>query len=419
MTLSLSALRQPWPRGAGFLFGIWVLVPILGNIVPFLYLIGSPFLRDRDPDMRPPMRPELKVFTALCFAYVGYILGRGFFAGNLASLQEPAEDALPIIITALVGLWVVRSRSALPLAPAFKIMIIAQIVFFGWAGYVHFVQGIGRPPMASGNLFNWAPLLIVPALLCTDSRLAPDRLWHILGLVAFTASAYNIIAISESRGLFIALSLGVGARAVSELAISGPKWRRIRNAVILVTLYLTVLESSSFSSGFFSRFVSPPAQASISEPRSSSPITPVVSIDYGMSLFVRGAMMQSGWNAFLEAPVFGHGPQHRFTAAAPYFPPEFIWDYSHLHNDFVTHAVAGGTIAVLLLVLLLAFPTLIAWRYPTHKALRREIGLLFSLSFALIALFNNVLFVAIWGFMLPLNMMIAFLLVDSIGDNEL
>lgn len=401
-----------WPIGASFFVGIWILVPILGTGVPFLFLIGAVFLRDRSG----PVRPELKAFALLCLAYVCYILGRGALAGDLASLQEPAEDALPVLLTALIAVWVLRSRSALPMGAVYKVMVVAQIGFCIWASYVYFGLNIHRPPLLSGNPFNWAPLLLVPALLSTDSRLAPNRLWYGIGLLAFAASAFNVGGISESRGPFLVLTLLVGLRIVSEIAIAGSVGARLRRAGAIVLVYLMVITAIGTSSGLLSRIMPSAAHADSVALQTPEPLTPWISQDYGMSLFLRGAMVQSGWHAFLDAPVFGHGPQYRVEAAARYFPPEFIWSYSHLHNDFITHAVAGGLVAVGLLTLMLAFPLIVAFRYTTNTALRREIGLIFTLSFAGIALVNNVLFVAIWGFMFTLNMIVAFLLIDSLSD---
>jgi O-antigen ligase len=154
---------------------------------------------------------------------------------------------------------------------------------------------------------------------------------------------------------------------------------------------------------------SDPAPPVAAEAAPAQVSTPMPAVPDG-SIAQRLAMLEAGGQAFREAPWLGHGGQNRFAAARPYLPEGFP-DFSHLHNDFLTHAVAGGVPAVALLCLILAFPLLIALRAPPRD--RLHTALLFSGAFTGPALVNNVLFVDISAFALAINYTVAIMLVSD------
>ena len=67
-------------------------------------------------------------------------------------------------------------------------------------------------------------------------------------------------------------------------------------------------------------------------------------------------MYRAGLAAWWDSPIIGYGISQRFMAAQPYLPPEFIGQFSHLHNTFITHAVAGGVIGLMLVFALFVTP---------------------------------------------------------------
>lgn len=74
------------------------------------------------------------------------------------------------------------------------------------------------------------------------------------------------------------------------------------------------------------------------------------------STWQRLVMYRAGIAAWWDSPVFGYGISQRFSAAVPYFPPDFPGRYTHLHNTFITHAVAGGGVGLFFLCAVLATP---------------------------------------------------------------
>src|SRR5690606_4982713 len=69
------------------------------------------------------------------------------------------------------------------------------------------------------------------------------------------------------------------------------------------------------------------------------------------------------FRAFLEAPLFGHGPV-AFTAVAERLADTPFGGAPHLHNDLVDMAASAGTVGLAAYVLLLLAPVLEALRAP-------------------------------------------------------
>ena len=91
------------------------------------------------------------------------------------------------------------------------------------------------------------------------------------------------------------------------------------------------------------------------------------------STWYRLAMYRAGLAAWWDSPIFGYGISQRFMAAQPYLPPEFELRFSHLHNTFITHAVAGGVIGLMLVFALFVTP------FATNRAVQFE-GAAFNLD---------------------------------------
>src|SRR4029079_17574745 len=73
------------------------------------------------------------------------------------------------------------------------------------------------------------------------------------------------------------------------------------------------------------------------------------SVDDG-SAQIRLAMVRTGWRAFLDSPLYGHGWQNLMPAVTRYLPPgqEHLFDTQpQLHSDLLNFAVAGGALGLL------------------------------------------------------------------------
>lgn len=85
------------------------------------------------------------------------------------------------------------------------------------------------------------------------------------------------------------------------------------------------------------------------------------------STFIRLSMLRGGLDAFLQAPVFGHGPQ-AFVNLANELSGLPFGSWPHLHNDLADFAASAGIVGLLAYGLFLAAPIAEAMRGSSDKA---------------------------------------------------
>ena len=83
------------------------------------------------------------------------------------------------------------------------------------------------------------------------------------------------------------------------------------------------------------------------------------------SVNIRLTIYQAAVNAFIAKPLFGFGIGNVFSSVIDYLPETKSFGYSHLHNMFLNHAIAGGVFGLMLLLLLIGSPLIMLWRSKT------------------------------------------------------
>ncbi len=96
---------------------------------------------------------------------------------------------------------------------------------------------------------------------------------------------------------------------------------------------------------------------------------------------IRLVLYMGGIEAFLQAPVFGHGWANFVDVAATYFVEVSVRDevvgIPQLHNDLINFAAASGIIGVLTYVACLAVPLIAVFRAPEDTYLKaKKLGVL-------------------------------------------
>mgnify|MGYP006103715391 FL=1 len=83
------------------------------------------------------------------------------------------------------------------------------------------------------------------------------------------------------------------------------------------------------------------------------------------SVNIRLTIYQAAVNAFITKPLFGFGIGNVFSSVIDYLPETKSFGYSHLHNMFLNHAIAGGVFGLMLLLLLIGSPLIMLWQSKT------------------------------------------------------
>jgi O-antigen ligase len=106
------------------------------------------------------------------------------------------------------------------------------------------------------------------------------------------------------------------------------------------------------------------------------------------SVGARLIMYRAGIAAWMESPIWGYGVSERFSAVMPYLPEGYSFRFTHLHNSFLTHAVAGGAVGVAVLVSLLLTPLAINQTVGASDRGQRFFAWLILLSMAGVGMSN-------------------------------
>lgn len=403
---------------------LWVALPILGPLSAILWLVLLP-LGYTHSGRRPPWTVR---FFAICLAYTAYIIGRSIVVGPIESVGEPLRDVLPLLIIAGVAAWAVKAPAGIDMGRLFQCLSVVMILALFIAVLEReVIDDRYQSQLLLGNPLNLSPLLVIPALLCTYGQFAPTPLWRWIGLAGFAAGAFIISGVSMTRGPFLVMTTLVLLRIVSLLISSGSWGQRLKDTGTIIAVFCLTFGTTLFDQSVVNRFDRLVQTAFnitnyVKSPEILTPQAETITQDSTAivhnSVSERFSLMQAGWAAFKEKPVFGHGPQYRFDAAVPYFPQPPVDRYSHLHNDFITHLVAGGVVAFIFLMIILMTPFVASLQPGKNRRLRCELGLLFTANFIGVAAVNNVLFVWVSAFTLAISIVAAIVILDDLRGDE-
>ncbi|MFK7868128.1 MAG: O-antigen ligase family protein [Roseobacter sp.] len=398
-------------KGEGWLLTFWFLLPILGQVTAAFFLLTAPFFRNRTGSFRD----ALVVFSVICAVYTLYIFGVSAAYGGMDEAIEPAGDALSLFLTVAVSTWVVRSQSRINPHHVYMACVLVLIIMFLLLAFFAVFMGQERPGLLMKNPLNLSPLLLVPIVFCTFWQFAPSKGWIILGVVAFVMGFASVATILEARGTTLVLAALLLTRLIWGIFDAANVRHSLRNGAFVLGILIAVLSFAFFNNSIGERFQAVTEAFELQENMTADGTDDaIMNATSDTSVNQRLAMLIAGWNAFKERPIFGYGGQNRFDAAVDYLPGSFAFQYSHLHNEFVTHAVAGGIPAVVLLTVILFFPVYVACRTPGESKNRMQIAAMFTLAFVGTAFFNNVLFNDISAFSLGLSYVFAVLVLESV-----
>lgn len=82
-------------------------------------------------------------------------------------------------------------------------------------------------------------------------------------------------------------------------------------------------------------------------------------------------MQTIGFYAFLKRPLTGYGIENTVMEAnslsEEVLGKKTNYTFTHLHNDYLTHAVGGGVILLILFVLIIFSPVIMSWQFRKNK----------------------------------------------------
>ena len=176
---------------------------------------------------------------------------------------------------------------------------------------------------------------------------------RVLLVVGAIASIYTLL-ISGGRGPLLSFC----ATAIVYAVIMGHRHfglRRMFGGVVVLVLLMiaAVTIAVNFNERLSHRF-------SLVMERISNPADATVGED---GIVVRLALYEAGLRAFAEQPFAGHGRQNILAAAKAQTsgPPERYFNFTHLHNGYLTESVASGVLGLVSLLAVLLMPLFVFW----------------------------------------------------------
>lgn len=215
--------------------------------------------------------------------------------------------------------------------------------------FVAGMERVGAPNRAATN----ATLLGFTALL---GLAAPGGRWRVI-FVAGPVLAVATELLAGSRGVILVLPPLI----VVTIWFLLPRRRLLAAGLAVAALIASVVVAGQFTdlrSLSFIRII----EDIVTSGQTADP-----------NASVRLLLWRAGWQAFLEAPLVGHGWARLMPAALAHVPAGAVGAVAtlpQLHNDIVNFAVTGGVVGVAVYFLIVATPLLAARRSPRDSQYR-------------------------------------------------
>ncbi|WP_102959883.1 O-antigen ligase family protein [Mangrovicella endophytica] len=320
------------------LFGAWALISIVVGRLPFrlsrsdwpvalsclvfpLVLVATNLLQT------PPLDVAAKSLPLLTFLIPVFLIAR-------MRMTEPAEVLPAAFLGAAIG--------GLVLLP----LVIGEAVIWGDRVAVF----AGNPgPFSVTSLF----IAGLAALHLSKDRALSGNLLALAG--CFGASL--AVVLSGMRGSWVALPIVLAVAAVARRAVIIDLWRAVdsrrRLAVVAAAAGCLILAGALAVPAITARIAILESDLSLLETDVTAPT----------SLNLRRNIYWGSIKAFAERPLTGYGMSHEWAAITPYFEePSFkAFEFSHLHNVFLTVAIDAGIFGIAALIFVIGAPLWIAW----------------------------------------------------------
>lgn len=249
------------------------------------------------------------------------------------SLWDGIDGMVPNLPILFFAALIVLLPKRAPKITHVQLGLLATYAVIGTSGLAlieHHFGGCGRVNLLSGNALVFATLMLGLTFLSALGWSLKSTTQKRQCLAGICLGIFSIAFLAQSKGVTLAsvpLLLALGWR----LQLGFAKGLAVILLIIGTVVILGVLDESACSgnSGAFDRYIGV-------EKHGRS----------GDSVSQRLTIWKAGWEAAKTNPIFGHGPQNRFSAIIPYFTDSEL-KKSHLHNTLLTHLVSGGVVGLL------------------------------------------------------------------------
>ena len=331
---------------------------------------------------------------AVFIAYYGYFFAvSAVQSSNLEQGFVGTAPLLPFLFWGLVALFTpYRSHAAYLPRLAFH-AVVGILIIFTVATLLHILdpylyrpwRRVLRPTgylvrleMFAGNPLPFGTILLTMSLFLFIGWEARKRMFKIFAVATFILAAWIIGFWAQTRGSFLVL-------------------------IVLLPLIAWKIQLGSFASrhGFKNRVAAVAAGAGIIVLVGFLVFQFSTRLDQRLAALFTGAaqdssimtrldMFSAGLRAFFDHWLIGSGFVDLFSNSKPYLESQ-TRNWTHFHNGFINHAVAGGIFGLALFIAVISYPVF-ALSNPQFRQDRDVVFLCVSISaIAILSALSNVL----------------------------
>lgn len=366
-----------------------LLIPIFGSLALGLILclalvLTIFFLLNKNSNKQPI---QFKIIGSIFVAYFFYFSIHGyFFARSLSQHLHDIGKILPILIIGFLLIFIKKETfkisykaiSSMAIASIFLTTFLA-IIFKLYPPDINilgetFVQKTGvmaRLEMGTGNALPFGTIFITLAFI-TFVDISNKSVWgKLLSFSAMMLAIGIVVFWNGSRGPLLVV-IPQTFLLIWYLTVKS-KVDKNWNLFIAGILSVTFLALSSI------------ILHSIEYDMAISTINGLKELalegSHDESVNIRLTLYKAGVNAFLTKPFLGFGIGNTYIPIVDFLPDTESFHYSHLHNMFLNHAIAGGIFGLLFLFLLIFSPlTILLFRKRKVTTEGKYLALLFILT---------------------------------------
>ena len=349
-----------------------LLIPIFGSLALGFILIVAIFLSfyfiiNKNSDKTPT---PFKTLGVIFISYFTYYAVQGFFYSS--SFSQHIHDIgkiFPILVIGLLAIFLrtntfkinYRLLSLIAVSSVYLTSTLALIFRFIPRDVLilgqSFTEKTGtcspcRLEMGTGNALPFGTIFITLAFL---TCLGYERKSMLERIISFSALILGILIVgfwNTSRGpllLVLPLTFLVFWYLIKN-SISTKTWRPLVLGFIVVTL-LTISSIIIQNLGY-----------KVSSNMIKGLKELIDNGNHDTSVNTRLTLYKAGFEAFFVNPIFGFGIGNLLESITQFLPKDRDFGYSHLHNMFLNHLIAGGLVGLPFLFMLATSPLLILWQ---------------------------------------------------------
>ena len=351
------------------LFFLVLLIPIFGSIALGLILCGAiilSFYLILQRSQGNELKPFKKVGVIFILYFVYYSLNGAFFSSSVSQHIHDIGKIFPILIIGILAFVIkentinitYKAISYVAVLSIYLTTILALIFRFYPPDIMilgeTFSQKTGvmsRLEMGTGNALPFGTIFITFAFLtCLDIK--NKTLFK--KIISFSALILAILMVAfwnNSRGplLVVAPLTILMFWYLFKESKCTKNWTHLASGFIAITLTVCLFASlQSFGYDMSSNMVNGLKEIAVSG-------------SHDASVNIRLTLYQAGIKAFITQPFFGFGIGNLFEAIIEFLPKTAKLQYSHVHNMYLNHAIAGGCVGLIFLLLIICSPIVNLW----------------------------------------------------------